>query len=124
MPSKVFSFPSSQRLKRRGDIEALLKGGRWAVEGPVRYCFIREASSGGEGARLLVTAPKKLFRRAVKRNLLKRRLREAYRLEKAGRKLEKVDLLLAYNSKEIVDFQAIRLSVAAILERIENEGKL
>ena len=65
-------------------------------------------------ARIMVSVPKRLFKRAVKRNLLKRRIREAYRV----RKIEGVDVFFQYNSPEIADFAAISADVAAILQHI------
>ena len=62
----------------------------------------------------MVSVPKRLFKRAVKRNLLKRRIREAYRV----RKIEGVDVFFQYNSPEIADFAAISADVAAILQHI------
>ena len=64
--------------------------------------------------RILVSVPKRFFKRAVKRNLLKRRIREAYRV----RKIAGVDVMFQYNSAELAPFTAISADVAAILSRI------
>ena len=65
-------------------------------------------------ARILVSVPKRYFKRAVKRNLLKRRIREAYRLQKiAG-----VDIMFQYNSQEIADSATIFKEIGDILGRI------
>ena len=73
------------------------------------------AASGSERpGRILISVPKRFFKRAVKRNLLKRRIREAYRV----RKVAGVDILFQYNSAEIADFAAISAEVAAILSHI------
>ena len=84
---------------------------------PLRYCFL---SGNGLGFnRIIVSVPKKFFKRAVKRNLLKRRLREAYRTQKsllpssAG-----VDLLLSYSSAGILSSAEIRECVAAVLRQV------
>ena len=73
------------------------------------------AASGSERpGRILISVPKRFFKRAVKRNLLKRRIREAYRV----RKLAGVDVLFQYNSTEIADFATVSAEVAAILSHI------
>ena len=52
----------------------LAKGRHGKVTG-LRYCF--RPDSGAEENRIMVSVPKKMFKRAVKRNLLKRRIRES-----------------------------------------------
>ena len=68
--------------------------------------------------RLLVSVPKRYFKRAVKRNLLKRRMREAYRLQKELLGCCGVDFLLSWSSKEIGDWETVRDEVATALTRI------
>ncbi len=66
----------------------------------------------------MVSVPKRLFKRAVKRNLLKRRLREAYRLQKGLLPTPGHDILFVYNSSGIVDFSVIFEEVAELLQKI------
>lgn len=67
---------------------------------------------------MMVSVPKRLFKRAVKRNLLKRRIREAYRTRKDLLVSAPADVMFVYNSKEILDFESIRSQVESILKRI------
>ena len=69
----------------------------------------------------MVSVPKRFFKRAVKRNLLKRRMREAYRTQKTMLEPSAIDVLFLYNSKEVNDFLTIKEEVAAILKRISDE---
>ena len=72
--------------------------------------------------RIVVSVPKKCFRRAVKRNLLKRRIREAYRLNKnllpVNAEKGGTDIIFIYRTKDILDFCTIVLSVRNILESL------
>jgi ribonuclease P protein component len=62
---------------------------------------------------MAVSVPKRLFKRAVDRNLLKRRIREAYRLQKPGfyRTLAEnktnIRIVIQYRGTEIADFHTI-----------------
>lgn len=67
---------------------------------------------------IIVSVPKRLFKRAVKRNLLKRRLREAYRTQKGLLPPEGYSILFLYNTKEVLDYAAVREQVGAILQKI------
>ena len=64
--------------------------------------------------RILISVPKRFFKRAVKRNLLKRRIREAYRVQKVAG----VDILFQYASADVVDFATIMAEITEILARI------
>lgn len=73
---------------------------------------------------VLFSVPKKFFKRANKRNLLRRRMKESYRqskhalVELAHTKGVHVDVALIYTSKEISDYNTINDAVGRILEQI------
>lgn len=71
-------------------------------------------------ARLMISVPKKNFKRAVKRNLLKRRIRESWRRQKNLLQAETgVDILIMYSTKEIMPYEQIYQSVGQILEKVD-----
>lgn len=121
MASTGHTLPKAERISGVKDVAALLAGGKWMRSELIKACYMR---NGLEFSRIVVSVPKRLFKRAVKRNLLKRRIREAYRLQKellmpadSGASFG-FDILLQYNSPEVADFAAIRADVAAVLRRI------
>ena len=73
---------------------------------------------------MAVSVPKRLFKKAVDRNLLKRRIREAYRLNKTDlcdlvlRKDLKLILLIQYKYREIVDYHVIEEAVLKGLRKL------
>jgi len=112
MASGGNTLSKAERLSGKKSIATLLADGRWGSFGHFRYCYLPFASQ--EGCRIMIAVPKRYFKRAVKRNLLKRRIREAYRV----RKIAGVDILFQYNSPELADFATISAEVEAILARI------
>ena len=112
------TFSKAERLSGKTALARLIEGGRWGTTAHLKYCWL---ASGGDLNRLLVSVPKKLFKRAVRRNLLKRRLRESYRLQKELLRASGVDFMIAYNSPEVLPFDVIRLEVAEVLEKISSK---
>ena len=74
-----------ERLCSRKLIDSLFKGGgSRAMSGfPLRMVYaMTERHEGEPAAQILVSVPKRCVKRAVKRNRIKRLVREAYRLSK------------------------------------------
>lgn len=108
-----------ERICSVGAIEVLLRQGKYAASGPLRCCFVkREQPLEGDINRIMLSVSKKYFKRAVKRNLMKRRIREAYRLQKELLPADNIDLMFIYSSKELSDFQTISESVRQLLENV------
>ena len=111
------TLPKEERLCGKTTVSALISDGKWGTTAHLRYCWAAGRDSGVN--RLMVAVPKKFFKRAVRRNLLKRRLREAYRLQKELLPAPGIDLLLAYSHAEVADFATLYAEVTDILERIQ-----
>ena len=112
------SLSRGERLRGKNDISRLLGQGRRGSFSCLHYCCL--APNGAETDRIVVSVPKKLFKRAVKRNLLKRRIREAYRTQKSllGTAESHRDILFLYNSPEVLPYETIRTAVAEVLTRL------
>ncbi|MCH5168270.1 MAG: ribonuclease P protein component [Prevotellaceae bacterium] len=69
-----------ERLCSRKAIEELFRGKHKSIAAyPVRAVFMQSEQAG---IRIMVSVSKRYFKRAVKRNRIKRQLREAYRQQK------------------------------------------
>ena len=111
------TLPKKERLCGKTSISMLLAKGRHGNVPGLRYCCLTDNGTGVN--RIMVSVPKKLFKRAVKRNLLKRRLRESYRRQKHSLCTEKgIDLLITYSTKEILQYEEIYNSVTMVIEKV------
>ncbi len=121
MDNPRYTLPKQERLSGRKEIATLLDRGKFS-DGPggLRFCFLRE--SGSELNRIMISVPKRNFKRAVKRNLLKRRIRESYRLQKHELEGSGTDILFIYTSKEILPYADIYDAVGKIISKINDYG--
>lgn len=110
------TLPKKERLSGKTAVSELLKKGRWGYTADIKYCWLRREDAGEN--RVMVSVPKRNFKRAVKRNLLKRRLRESYRTRKELLEGRPVDIMFFYNSKEIADSVTIASEVEEILRTL------
>lgn len=116
-----FGLPYNERLRSFGAVRRLFESGRGGFVYPFRYVVYAEPDSGFS-AEVLFSVPKKNHKRANVRNLLRRRTKEAYRLNKAllhgCGKSASVDMALIYSSKEVVDYKTIEYAVRKILSSV------
>ncbi|MCQ2184094.1 MAG: ribonuclease P protein component [Bacteroidales bacterium] len=117
------TFSKSERLCGKKDIDRLLKKGRyWRVSDSFRICFLRrelsEPREDNETSRIMVSVPKKLFKRAVKRNRIKRLVRESYRLNKGLLSDGLYDIQFIYTSAELPPYEKVSSDVTKALSFI------
>ncbi len=116
------TLPKKERLCGKTSISLLLARGKHGSVPNMRYLFMK--NTGNEQNRILISVPKKLFKRAVKRNLLKRRIRESYRKQKHNLTVEGgLDVLFIYSTKEMLTYQEIYSVIGQIIDRINLSAK-
>lgn len=77
------TFRKHERLNRKKVLEKMFAGGARSYSFfPLRMVYIFAPELEGAQVSVLVSVSKRHFKRAVKRNRVKRRVREAYRLNK------------------------------------------
>ena len=84
MEEKRYTLSKSERLCSKLMIERLFAGGNKSFPAyPLRVVYMCLPSNEEmTDVSILISVPKKRFKRAVKRNLIKRQIREAYRRNK------------------------------------------
>lgn len=78
------SFGKKEKLCNKKRIDELFSESRSFIAYPLRivYNYNQEIDESNQGASILISVSKKKFKRAVKRNRVKRVIREVYRLNK------------------------------------------
>lgn len=118
-----YSLTRAERLRSLKAIRRLFEQGRSGFVYPFRYIWLSEQSAES-AVEVMFSVPKKFLRRANKRNLVRRRTKESYRLSKsavteaaAGRRIA---LALIYSTKKINDYKTVDYAVGKILDEVRN----
>lgn len=125
---KSNSLHKSERLDKKKLIEKLFGGGARSFSVfPLRVVYLALDNVQDEHAAILVSVSKRRFKRAVKRNRVKRQIREAYRLNKQTllQTLKEHNLHIAiafiYLSDELTDSSLITERMKTALSRISEQ---
>lgn len=120
---KPHALPKSERLSSLTAVRRLFTDGASGFVYPFRYMVLKSESTTPT-VEVLFSVPKRNHKRANKRNTLKRRMREAYRLNNdalhaaiAGHGKE-VDIAFVYSTKELLPYKTIEHAVRRILAEV------
>lgn len=120
---KVNGLPKQERLCSLHAQRRLFTEGVSGFVYPFRYNTYIEKSTPST-VEVLFSVPKRNHKRANRRNLLRRRTKEAYRLQKqllwqsAEAQGVAVDMALVYSTKEVLSYKTIENAVRRILEEV------
>ena len=119
-----FNFPKSQRLTNKKNFEKLFEAGQTINAFPFKLIYITEAAiENMPPYQIAFTVPKRSFKKAVDRNLLKRRMRELFRLNKHAF-IEHIDLqeknfygIIIYTNREIMTYGEMEKSWKKLISK-------
>ena len=116
-------FPKSEILRNKATIKELFAEGHSFNCFPLRVIYlIKPRLHQSDGTQVLFTVPRRSFKKAVDRNTIRRRIKEAYRLNKQVLKQpdSKVYLQIGYIyiGKKIEDYQTIADKLKQSLKRL------
>lgn len=120
------TFTKSERLCSKKILGELFKKGSASVQTfylfPFRALYIPyDPERTDEWPAIVITVPKRTFKRAVDRNLIRRRVREAYRLNKASMspgRTRPAYIAFLYTAKQIISFEEIEKGMKLALTKI------
>ena len=122
----MLTFCKEERLSNKKIINSLfLKGDSFFVYPfTVKWSIVELISK--YPMQILISIPKRNFKKSVDRNILKRLIREAYRINKyiivdniSNNKI--IVFTLIYSGKEILNFKLIEEKIILILHRLKQE---
>ncbi|MFA8449241.1 MAG: ribonuclease P protein component [Bacteroidales bacterium] len=119
------TFKKNERLCGKKQIAELFGCGNSEFVYPFKMLILEDELKESEpSVQVLISVPKKYFRKAYQRNSMKRLIREAYRDNKSGLVLacesKKIQLQIAliYVAKEALDYVYIEKKMKEALQRI------
>ena len=128
--AKQFGLGKEQRLKSQKIIEELFNGGKSFSSGSIRvhYLFIESVEKSVQKGPVLqfgAGASTRNFKKSVDRNKIKRRLREAWRLQKLPltelllQQNHKLAVFFIYSGKELPEYKVLFDSTTRAIGRLE-----
>ncbi len=116
-----FGFNKKERLTGREEINALFAQGESIYCYPFRILFIK-SSEKQVYHRIMISAPKRNFKKAVDRNKIKRLIKESYRKNKdlLENTPSKYSIGLIYTPKSILSFSEINKHMVNTLKKLRD----
>lgn len=116
------SFGKAEKLKSRKLIEELFSSGKSVKAFPIIAVY-KPIECSESFHQVGVSVSKKRFKKAVDRNLMKRRMREAYRLNKSILDAEEIPplaIMFIYVKNEHIPFEEVERSMKKVLARLKD----
>ena len=121
---KRIFFHKTERLCSKKTIGALFASGETFLGYPLKVVFVKTQADQVSPVLAAFSVSKRNFKQAVKRNFLKRRMREAYRLNKnqfyslLNEKESRLAVMFIFVGKEICEYELIKKGMTAALKKI------
>ena len=120
----AFSFPKKERLKSKKLIEQVFEEGKSIKRFPLKLIYLKTPLPEDVPCQVAMAVPKKKVRQAVKRNRIKRLMRESCRLQKGdtfNKTVGNFALLFLYLGKESPEYREIDSAMTVLLDKFLKE---
>ncbi len=119
----MFTFTKIERLCGKKAIDELFAKGKSKTQFPIKVIYKVSEFETAFPVRVMFVVPKKKHKRANKRNTIKRRMREVYRLHKhelySALAVCKLDLMFLCLSNEELSYTEVEKSMLALMEALK-----
>jgi ribonuclease P protein component len=122
------TFTKEERLCSKRLLDLLFKNGSSFLLYPYRVSYLFVADDSAVPAQVVINVSKRRYKRAVDRNLIKRRTREAYRLQKQEELYAVLDnpnqkllIALQFVGKQKYEFDFLEKKMLAALKKLRSK---
>ena len=120
-------FPKSERIQSKIVLEKVYNEGSTIKKFPYRLKYMEMDFENQAQVQIVISVPKRLVKKAVNRNRIRRQIKEAYRLNKSSllsfcdKKSNGLALFLIYTGKENQSFEYLEDKLKVVLKELESK---
>ena len=117
------TYSKHEKLKSKKLIDTLFSEGKSVSVFPLRLVYLNTEFDDDVAIKAGVSVSKKLHKKAVKRNKIKRLLREAYRLNKSqiNTNDQQFAFMILYLGKEMPSFEYLNESIHLLIKKFNSK---
>ena len=123
----MFEYSKNQKLCNETVIEELFSSGKSFTTSAVRLVWKADDNQDEGVVKSIIVVPKKKIKLAVHRNIIRRRMKEVFRLHKTELyntlkyKGLKLNIAIIYQKYKILPYEILEEEIKLILKRLNNE---
>jgi ribonuclease P protein component len=123
----MFEFPKKQKLCNETAIKEMFSNGNSFVIHTIRLVWKEQVNSDDVVIKSIIVVPKKQLKLAADRNIVRRRMKEAYRLNKSTienslkNKGKQLNIAIVYQNDKRLSYKVIEEKIKLILGRLREE---
>jgi ribonuclease P protein component len=123
----MFEFPKKQKLCNEIVIKEMFSNGNSFVIHTIRLVWKEQVNSDDVAIKSIIVVPKKQLKLAADRNIVRRRMKEAYRLNKSTienslkNKGKQLNIAIVYQNDKRLSYKVIEEKIKLILGRLREE---